>query len=423
MLSFTPNVKKIKLNLPFQVVGQCSRTATLLLATSLACFAKRNEEHHILETLVLDHVSDTTLIDICYNPIDLSNTLDVLQGLKHLVLSIKRQEAIPHKQTTFAQNLSFLIQKAINLECLCLIGWNVKRDINSRKHCHNVSQNHWTMRSLPFLRNMSLNIGHIRCLELKRVDIFPQTFVDLIEQIAPSLKELYLNEIYLKVRDPETLQHPSYWIGHGRGRAEKACWVAEDLHNIEDLNLSILRVTGLGYDDFLSKPDARHPDYDLRDLSGLGRSFDQRFVEAVINGPEPFIEAMDIDQRVNHLPMFVSPDLVGAIPLSAIDLSIDPSNLQLQHQLHQPQSVTEAMRHKSEYDAETFQKTHNTTSFYKKCIDGCFFNHNEQALRELQNIITVADRGMVLLSEEIERARGDGGPTERFATGPPTAGR
>jgi hypothetical protein len=40
----------------------------------------------------------------------------------------------------------------------------------------------------------------------------------------------------------------------------------------------------------------------------------------------------------------------------------------------------------------------------KRCIDGYFFNHNEQALKELQRIITVADRGMALISQELIRA-------------------
>lgn len=48
---------------------------------------------------------------------------------------------------------------------------------------------------------------------------------------------------------------------------------------------------------------------------------------------------------------------------------------------------------------------HNTTSYFKRCIDGYFFNHNEKALKELQNIIQVADRGMTLLQTEIDQAR------------------
>lgn len=134
-----PNMTRLKLNLPFQVVGRASSTATLLLATTLACIASRPlEEYKPLETLVLDHVSDTTLISICNNPIDLLNALTALGGLKNMVLSIKRQEAREATQATFTANLWFLIRKARNLESLCLIGWNTKRDISVRVCRHSV---------------------------------------------------------------------------------------------------------------------------------------------------------------------------------------------------------------------------------------------------------------------------------------------
>jgi hypothetical protein len=106
-------MRRLKLNLPFQVVGQQSRTATLLLATTMAALTKRPEESKQLNTLVLDHVSDTTLIDICNNPIDLGNTIQAFSGLKHLVLSIKRQEARDWRQIAFTKHLWFLIRREI----------------------------------------------------------------------------------------------------------------------------------------------------------------------------------------------------------------------------------------------------------------------------------------------------------------------
>jgi hypothetical protein len=141
VLLATPNMTRLKLNLPFQVVGRASSTATLLLATTLACVAGRPaEEYKPLETLVLDHVSDTTLISICNNPMDLLNALTAFGSLKNMVLSIKRQEARQATQATFTAHLWFLIRKATNLESLCLIGWNIKRDINIRICRHFLSQ-------------------------------------------------------------------------------------------------------------------------------------------------------------------------------------------------------------------------------------------------------------------------------------------
>jgi hypothetical protein len=137
----TPNMHRLKINLPFQVVGRASLTATLFLATTLACVATRAEESRNLETLVIDHVSDTTILNICNNPIDARNALACFASLKHLVLSIKRQETRMARQKTFTQNLWLLIRRAVGLESLCLIGWNVKRDINTRKHRHSVSFN------------------------------------------------------------------------------------------------------------------------------------------------------------------------------------------------------------------------------------------------------------------------------------------
>ncbi|KAH7403775.1 hypothetical protein BKA64DRAFT_744314 [Cadophora sp. MPI-SDFR-AT-0126] len=402
VLQFTPNMKRLKLNLPFQVVGQTSRTATVLLATTLACLAKRPEEHTVLQTMVLDHVSDTTLIDICHNPMDLNNAINTFSHLKHLVLSIKRQESLPSTQSSFSNNLWFLIEKALPLESLCLIGWNIKRNDKTRWHCHNVAYNHWTMRSLPFARDVSDKLTHLRNLELKRIDIDPHIFVDLITQIAPSLKELYLNQVYLKIRAP---QHASrgldLWIGGVGRKKEETYWVAEELRAIPELKLDILRASGIGYDDFLPKPDADYPTYDLVDPTGHCRSFDQRFVSAVLDGPDPI-------QEQNQASLQVDSSTLSSPTHSPLPLPISSSPL--------PHSQSPAVstphltpQSRSTYDAETFQHTHhNTASEFKRSIDGYFINHNEQALKELQNIITVADRGMNMLSAEIERARMEG---------------
>ena len=142
VLAATPNMNRLKLNLPFQVVGKTSSTATLLLATTLQCIAQRPvEEYKALETFVLDHLSDTTLITLCNNPMDVGNAIKSFAGLKNLIMSIKRQESRVASQSVFTQQLWFLIRKAINLESLCLIGGNPRRDITKRRHRHSVSRN------------------------------------------------------------------------------------------------------------------------------------------------------------------------------------------------------------------------------------------------------------------------------------------
>jgi hypothetical protein len=467
-------MRRLKLNLPFQVVGQQSRTATLLLATTMAALTKRPEEAKELDTLVLDHVSDTTMIDICNNPIDLGNTIQAFSGLKHLVLSIKRQEARDARQAAFTKHLWFLIRKATNLESLCLIGWNVKRDIATRTHLHGVSANVWNMRSLPFHVDESRSSSRLRFLELKRVDIDPHSLLSLVTECAGSLKELYLNEVYLKVQSDNASGGSSLWLGHADlQKTEDVVWVAQDLRKIKCLKLDVLRATGLGYDEFDPETNPLHPSYDLVDYSGRNQPFDQRFVQAVLDSNDTIMEDAPNSQT---LPALHGPDLpqIATVipeltnltsvlpqePAESEHLEDTPGHIfsgiprteQQQQQLAPTQAQSEQLllpplllsevptvapqhqsyfnqtiagglyveppqpeqhtlpplnhlRKEKEYDAETFQRSHNTTSHFKRCIDGYFFNHNEQALKELQNIITVADRGMTLLSAEIDRAR------------------
>jgi hypothetical protein len=442
-------MRRLKLNLPFQVVGQQSRTATLLLATTMAALTKRPEESKQLNTLVLDHVSDTTLIDICNNPIDLGNTIQAFSGLNHLVLSIKRQEARDWRQMAFTKHLWFLIRKALDLESLCLIGWNVKRDIATRTHLHGVSANVWSMRSLPFHVDESQGSSRLRFLELKRVDIDPNSLISLVTECAGSLKEFYLNEVYLKVRSDNDSSGSSLWLGHADlSRAEDVVWVAQDLRKIQGLKLEVLRATGLGYDEFDPETNPLHPSYDLIDYSGRNQPFDQRFVEAVLDYNDTALKDAQLPQIATVIPEITN--LASVLPPGPENSEVtrvpiygqipefeQPQQEQTLPPLLQPEAPSDPnqdhphfnqtiagglyiepsqpeqhilpplnhLRKEKEYDAETFQRSHNTTSHFKRCIDGYFFNHNEQALKELQNIITVADRGMTLLSAEIDRAR------------------
>jgi hypothetical protein len=423
----------------------------------MAALTKRPEEAKELDTLVLDHVSDTTIIDICNNPMDLGNAIQAFSGLKHIVLSIKRQEARDARQSAFTKHLWFLIRKAVNLESLCLIGWNVKRDICTRTHVHGVSANVWNMRSLPFHVAESRTSSRLRFLELKRVDIDPRSLLNLVAESARSLKELYFNEVYLKVGDNNASGGSSLWLGHpDLEKREDVIWVAQDLRKIKTLKLDVLRATGLGYDEFDPETNPMHPAYDLVDYSGRNRPFDQRFVEAVLDFKDVIVDdtsnsklrsglnAEDLPQiavvipELTNLTSVLPPEstedtpgpIFGELPQSQQQTLALPPLLQtdppipapvnqvqfnqtiaggLYIEPSQPEQHTLAplnhLRKEKEYDAETFQRGHNTTSHFKRCIDGYFFNHNEQALKELQNIITVADRGMTLLSAEIDRAR------------------
>ena len=121
---------------------------------------------------------------------------------------------------------------------------------------------------------------------VKRVDIYPRDLLGLIEENAQTLKELYFNEVYLKVID--SLDEDMFlWVGHpGQPLLHQDVPIAQSLRNMPTLNLDVLRATGLGYD--IHQPD-RHStfiDYDLTNPSGLSKSFDQRFVEAVFGNDD-----------------------------------------------------------------------------------------------------------------------------------------
>ncbi|KAL3427848.1 hypothetical protein PVAG01_01357 [Phlyctema vagabunda] len=434
VLHSTPHMTRLKLNLPFQVVGVASKTATLLLANTLASVAQRPAEFSKIETLVLDHVSDTTINSLCSNPMDITNAQATFHRLKHLVLSIKRQESRQAAMNMFTMHLWFLIRQATKLETLCIIGWNVKRNGQTRTNHSNVSSfTEWSMRTIPFILDPLLparRLEYLRCIELKRVDIEPWALNGLVESVCSSLKELYLNEVYLKVFGSSELERTPLWIGHGPvvRKPDGSLWLAESLRNMEGLQLEVLRATGLGYDDFDPDKTSAYPNYDLSDPKALGRSFDQRFVEAVfgigieiemMDAPSQSDEALELDVIPSSDVTPVSFEASSSVPPPTLaEPSVSPpthtaspsrndSSISLLRARRTGSHRIHKIRPKIDYDAETYQRHRNVTSHFKRCIDGWFTNHNEQALRELQKIITVADRGMTLLNEEIERSHAE----------------
>ena len=219
---------------------------------------------------------------------------------------------------------------------------------------------------------------------VKRVDIYPRDLLGLIEENSQTLKEVYFNEVYLKVIDSPD-EDMVLWIGlPGQPLPHQGVPVAQSLRNMHTLHLDVLRVTGLGYDIHQRDRRSTFADHDLTDPSGLSRSFDERFVEAVLaNDDTPMGDIMPSTAALGS----------GAQELTTV-LAEEP----------RPSPGPLSMM-ASEFDAETYQQHRNTTSHFKRCIDGVFFNHNEQALLELQRIMILADKGMNLLSEEIARSR------------------
>lgn len=68
VLASVPNLTRLKLTLPFRVIGKSSRTPTMLLANTFATLASRTLNHKPLEVLVIEFISDSTICRICNNP-------------------------------------------------------------------------------------------------------------------------------------------------------------------------------------------------------------------------------------------------------------------------------------------------------------------------------------------------------------------
>ncbi|KAI9645057.1 hypothetical protein NHQ30_007096 [Ciborinia camelliae] len=371
-----PEITRMKLNLPFQVVENSSMTATRLFANTLACAANRPEEHKKIDTMVLDHVTDKTINNIFNVPIDVKNAFKTFENLKSLVISVKIQESRTSPRTLFSRNIWLLIRKAQDLESLCIIGWNIRRNAESRRtSLSRIPFSEWSMRSLPYHPSKGPVLNRLRCLELKRLNIDPLMLLLLIKENSHSLTELYLNEVYLKVSSLSDKENTSLWIGHANiPKPEKCTWVGPEIREIGGLNLRILRVSNIGYDDFEPDPDSANPNYDLDDPTGHNKSFDQRFVEAVVGTEAP--------------PSLESP--LSDASTEVEDTNGEPFNVRIDPDI---------------YDAEAYQMNHKIVS-YKRSIDGVFINHTEGALRTLQNLINVADRGMDLIASEIGRTNG-----------------
>jgi hypothetical protein len=219
---------------------------------------------------------------------------------------------------------------------------------------------------------------------VKRVDIFPHDLLDLIEEHSQTLKEIYLIGVYLKIMDTGE-EEKILWIGApDQTLPGQVLSVAQGLRNMDALQLDILRATGLGYDILHAGGNLPLVDYDLKDPSSLDRSFDERFVEAVFAPADTPMSDSISSPTPNGL------DSEGSAALAAeATRSIIPRRF----------------RKMSDWSAETYQVRRNVTSHYKRSIDGLFLNYNRQATVELQSIMTLAERGMNLISGQLGRSQ------------------
>lgn len=371
MLFNCRDVDRLRLNLPFQLVGRHCNAATMILANTFKAFANRPEEDSAkLKVLVLENVTDVAVCHLWMNPVDVMNIMRVVDKLEHLVMTIRRHENEVHRSRWFGSCLWNLVENAGQLQSLCL--WGVENDDRlprglKQTKFWQTGADEWRARALPAPHIM---MPQLTSLELKKVDITPSVLIKAAENFGPTLQELYLNEVYLKTEQLDGFNESQVlWVGRPNQRpGDGQRWLAMELRCAAP-QLRICRASFLGYDFYIREEVSTHPEFDLIDPCGLGRSISQRFVETVTGIQQPNMPSGD---PVEYLPA-------------------DPRKDHLMRQLSartKPLSV-------EEYDTNAYQEAvENTTSLWQQSIDDLFPNCNSNTLDELHYIAETACQGM-----------------------------
>ncbi|KAG6029778.1 hypothetical protein E4U19_005823 [Claviceps sp. Clav32 group G5] len=371
-------IDRLRLNLPFQLVGRHCNAATMILANTLKALASRPEEDSAcLKTLVLENVADMTIISLWLNPTDVGNIMKVFADLHHLVLTLRRHDV--EAQRAFRYCFWDVIEHADRLETLCLVGMDhddrPPRGLKQTRFWQ-IPVEDWRVRSLPTPRT---SFSNLTCLELKRLEMLPEAFLKATTQVfGETLVELYLNEIYLKTEQSNDWNQDSrkvLWVGIPNQRPDDDCqWIAMRVRAATP-RLKVCRASFLAYDHYLREDIAMPPEFDLIDPCGLGRSISQRFVEVVLGVHQPNSPNGDPVLYFPHEPS-------------------DDSRLLYKLWARKRAPFVE------EYDTNAYQvNLDNPTSGWQKSLDGIFVNSNAGTLDELHYIAQTACQGM----NEIDR--------------------
>jgi hypothetical protein len=183
----------------------------------------------------------------------------------------------------------------------------------------------------------------------------------MIKHASPTLKKLFLNEVYLKIANSNHHVQSvpkDMWVGQpGQTKHTNSRWVAEELFAMSTLQLDVLRVHALGYDmidDSTNSQNEFCPD--IQDPAGLNRDLDERFVFVATHGMK----------------------------------QLSGDNVRLP---------------RDQYDVGAYAGNgrNMVPSQAKFMVDGFFTHTKEAGLNELATIIDLVDKGMEHLNAEIAR--------------------
>ncbi|KAI2607091.1 uncharacterized protein GGS25DRAFT_494329 [Hypoxylon fragiforme] len=388
MLEHAPNVTAVRLNLPFQLVtrGQYS-AATLILGNSFEALAQRPEESETLKTLVLENVSDISIVSLWRNPQDVKNIIGTFSDLRHLFMSVRRNEEGHTHTNNYRNRLWEMIGKAENLESLCLVDLeadeHVRKSIKTSSE-RNMSLENWEFRCMPTIRKPPKAVlRNLTFLELRQVEVMASGLLSMFNSFESSLRELYLEDVYLKtVYNTEAPEDANdiLWIGLPNVRPQPHHrWIATYLRQLR-MQLRVCRVANLGYDQYVVGEEPSVEDnsvgatYDLLDPTGLSRSFSQRFVEVATGVRQPFAN--------DGTPVTYYPE--------------DPSQDSWALADREPSGA--GLRAEDWHAPSYLASRRSPTSAWQESLDGLFPNSNQFAIDILHQFADGAYKGMGLLN-------------------------
>lgn len=231
VLALLPHVTRAKLSLPCSIDTAPDFHTVQVLATTFDALAKRDEEYDMLESVVIKNLNTVALVQLCHNHMDLRNVQRVFEGVKNLVIdpTFRSHELdLQNPVDRYVQSFVFL---AKNLETLCISTNSPYRDDDMRT---------WESVATP------PRLPHLRCLELRGISFYASDFLNLCQECAGTLKEIYLLDVKLRTDlggNPFDL-----WIGNpNKPHLSTALWIAPSMAAVENLCLVTLRATRLSY--------------------------------------------------------------------------------------------------------------------------------------------------------------------------------
>ncbi|EGX90592.1 hypothetical protein CCM_07012 [Cordyceps militaris CM01] len=382
ILFYCRDVDRVRICLPFPVIGvQCS-AATRVLANALKALGQRPDEDSVpLKTLAIECVPEDTLCELWMNPSDVMNMQALLPPVETLVLTIRRVYSGSFSTIMFGVALWNMIFTARNLQSLCLI------DVNfGSLNLYGVLEV-TTLADMDHVRWLEMRIPgpspqlippKPTYLELEHISILPEDLLRIAVALGPSLEELHLCNVSLMTRQSTTENTRSdrhLWVGHPNEDPGHRLWMAMRFRALMP-KLRVCRCSHLTYKLYTDLADPICEDFDYADPAGIGRSVSQRFVEVVMGLGQPTLPSGE--------PMYWR-----------------PHDMELGHLMHNL-AVRRSRIPMSEHD----YYAHRLAAVggqpdYRYSLDGLFRNCATGSRRELQYILDRFQEGVTILKEQL----------------------